>query len=108
MSKCDCPECITYFNEDIKRPIIEISEEDKQRVDKFLNGFKFKSYCDRHTPLDSNSKVIICKYEYCGYKTDKDIEISYKYEGCQIKAFIILTDDGRYIESAWGICSSNN
>lgn len=91
---CRCPECETYFNKDVQRPIINISEEDYKFANDIISLLKIsarlKSYCPKHV-----SGPIICKFEYWEWhgRNDQSIEVSYKFKKCQLKHYVVIHMD---------------
>ena len=126
---CRCDDCETYFNEDVTRPIIEVSPEDYQRAMTKFNEpaviqrrSRFRP-CRNHHFVEKSSdldpakqvetpsqQVIICKVEHVmvfdigDTVGSKYIKVCYRYPNCQVKCDFTLKPNHEVELYAWGAC----
>jgi hypothetical protein len=119
---CLCHDCETYFNPNIKLPVINVTEEDSKIAMKIWDDPKLVARrmtfgsgpCKLHI-----TDPVIRKIEYVGWHDEdenetegrKSMTIYYRYEGCQVKCELTLVPrkEGRSAHFyAWGICVKTN
>lgn len=97
---CSCDDCITYFNTDVIRPIIEVTDNIHIHVDKILEKDIVQKHMKDYAMICCPNHVIDNKLMICKIMTsilNDDLEdvptVKFKYLDCSVKYTMFIIDN---------------